>query len=144
VTATAVVWLLATAILRLLPAKIEAPAPAELDPPPQARVLTADLPEEPVRVQVLNGCGAPQAAARLTRRARALGLDVIDEGNADSFGFLESMVIDRRGDMTRARLVAELLGIPVCIQQITHHPSFLAEVSVVIGRDHEQLGLLGP
>ncbi len=80
----------------------------------------------------------------MTRRARALGLDVIDEGNAGGFGYMESMVVDRRGNMRRARAVAQLLGIPTCIQQITQHPSVLAEVSVIIGQDHEQRRLLVP
>ena len=97
-----------------------------------------------MRVEILNGCGALQAASRLTRRARSLGLDVVDEGNADGFGYVESMVVDRRGHMDRARAVAEVLGIPVCIQQITDHPSVLAEVSVIIGRDHDRLRLLVP
>ncbi|MEW6751047.1 MAG: LytR C-terminal domain-containing protein [Candidatus Latescibacterota bacterium] len=101
-------------------------------------------PSVPIRVEVLNGCGAPNVAAQLTRRARTLGLDVIDEGNAEGFSFLESMVIDRRGNMDRARAVASALGIPNCIQQVSNDPSRLAEVSVVIGRDHERLHLLGP
>jgi hypothetical protein len=124
-----------------------AAAPATPDgPTPQARLAAADLLDAggTVQVEVLNGCGAAQAASRLTRRARSLGLDVIDEGNADGYGYVESMVVDRRGHLGKARAVADLLGIPVCIQQVTDHPSVLAEVSIVIGRDHGRLGLLGP
>ena len=97
-----------------------------------------------IQVEVLNGCGTPQLAARLTKKARALGLDVIDEGNAESFTYLQSMVIDRRGDLEKARRVAEILGISNCIQQISDEPSQLAEVSIIIGRDYEQLRLLDP
>lgn len=97
---------------------------------------------EPIWVEVLNGCGAPQVAARLTKKARALGMDVIDEGNAESFSFLQSMVIDRRGDLDLARRVATVLGIPHCIQQIRDDPSRLAAVSIIIGRDYERLKLL--
>ena len=99
---------------------------------------------EPIQVEVLNGCGTPQLAARLTKKARSLGLDVIDEGNAESFAYLQSMVIDRRGDLQKARRVAAILGIPNCIQQISDNPSRLAEVSIIIGRDYEQLRLLAP
>lgn len=109
-----------------------------------AQVGTPAPSSQPVRIEVLNGCGSPQAAALLTRRARHLGLDVVEEGNAENFAFLESMVIDRRGNMDRARRVAGKLGIPVCIQQISKDPSMLADVSVIIGHDHEQLGLLSP
>jgi len=99
---------------------------------------------DPVRVEVLNGCGVPRVAARLTRKARDLGMDVIDEGNAESFSFLQSMVIDRRGDLERARRVAASLGIPNCIQQISDDPSLLADVSIIIGGDYKQLRLLEP
>jgi hypothetical protein len=77
----------------------------------------------------------------MTKRARALGMDVIDEGNADTFSFFQSVVVDRRGNLERARWVATALGIPYCIQQIRSDPSRLAEVSIVIGRDYQQLGL---
>lgn len=97
---------------------------------------------EPIWVEVLNGCGAPQVAARLTKKARALGMDVIDEGNAESFSFLQSMVIDRRGDLDLARRVAAALGIPHCIQQIRDDSSRLAAVSIIIGRDYQRLKLL--
>lgn len=107
--------------------------------------ITLDPPlhlSETIRVEVLNGCGAPQAAARLTSKVRQLGMDVIDEGNAESFSFLQSMVIDRSGDLDKARQVAALLGIPHYIQQISDSPSRLAAVTIIIGRDYQQLKLL--
>lgn len=111
-------------------------------------VTTPDQPVTPpagtFRVAVLNGCGDSQVAARMTRKARALGLDVIHEGNATSFGFLESVVIDRTGDLPRARLVAEALGIPNAIQQISDDVYRLEDVAVIVGRDYKRLRLLQP
>ena len=95
-----------------------------------------------IRVEVLNGCGAPKAAARLTKRARSLGIDVIHEGDAESFDFLQTMVLDRSGDMNKALQVAMVLGIPHCIQQIIEDSFRLADVSIIIGHDHRQLNLL--
>jgi len=97
---------------------------------------------EPIWVEVLNGCGVSQVAAHLTKKVRTLGMDVIDEGNAESFSFLQSMVVDRRGDLDLARRVAAALGIPHCIQQIRDDPSRLAAVSIIIGRDYKRLKLL--
>ena len=97
---------------------------------------------ERVRVSVLNGCGVPQVAARMTRIARRLGLDVIHEGNAGSFGFLQSIVIDRGGDPEKARQVAALLGIPHWIQQISDDTYHLEEVQIIIGKDYKSLKLL--
>ena len=97
---------------------------------------------EGVRVSVLNGCGVPQVAARMTRRARSLGLDVIHEGNADNFGFLQSIVIDRAGDPEKASQVAALLNIPNWIQQISDDTYRLEEVQIIIGKDYKSLRLL--
>jgi hypothetical protein len=98
--------------------------------------------QRPIRVEVLNGCGIPQVAARLTKKSRALGLDVIHEGNAVDFNFLHTMVIDRSGDLEKARQVASVLGVPHCIQQITQDAYRLADVSIIIGRDYLQMNLL--
>ena len=78
----------------------------------------------------------------MTKKARALGLDVIHEGNADSFGFLQSIVIDRSGRTEVAKRVALLLGIPHWIQQISDDAYRLEDVSIIIGKDFERLGLL--
>ncbi len=136
-----ILWLLAAvagivllvAALRQEPEQVEKTGQA-LEPSPSL--------QGPIRVEVLNGCGVPQIAARLTRKARALGLDVIHEGNATSFDFLHTMVIDRSGDQSKARQVAAVLGIPHCIQQITEDVFRLADVSIIIGRDYRQMNLL--
>ena len=95
-----------------------------------------------IKVEVLNGCGAPKAAARLTRKARKLGIDVIHEGDTESFNFLETMVLDRRGDMSKALQVAMILGVPNYAQQIIVDSYSVADVSVIIGHDHKELKLL--
>ena len=114
--------------------------------PVEEEKITAERPVEPlatpVRIEVLNGCGVPQIAARLTQKARALGFDVIHEGNASSFDFLHTLVIDRSGDIDKARQVALVMGIPHCIQQVVDDALRLADVSIVIGRDYRTLGLL--
>ena len=107
----------------------------------QSLKASLDL-RDPIRVEVLNGSGITQVAARLTKKSRALGLDVIHEGNAVSVNFLHSMVIDRSGDPEKARQVASVLGIPHCIQQITEDAYRLADVSIIIGRDYLQMNLL--
>ncbi len=119
---------------RVLPGLIEvesAEAPAPIDELDRA-----------IRIAVFNGCGDPQVAARMTKRARGLGLDVIHEGNAESFNHLYSVVLDRVGNMSRARQVAARLGIPHAIQQISEDEYRLEEVSVIVGKDYKRLRLL--
>ena len=118
------------------------PAPAPEQKPPPADV--APIPLDGFQIAVLNGCGASQVAARMTDKARGLGFDVIHEGNASSFGFVESVVIDRSGDLERARRIARLLGIPEAIQQLSDDDYRLEAVTVVVGRDYRRLGLFDP
>lgn len=94
-----------------------------------------------VRIEVLNGCGVSQVAARLTRKARQMGLDVIHEGNADHFGYLHTLVIRRGGDLQRAEQVAQALGIPHLIDQQINEPFRLADITIVIGQDYKRIDL---
>ena len=106
--------------------------------PPQA----APVPVLFTRVSILNGCGDPGVAARMREKAQSLGLDVIEEGNADSFGYLETIVIDRDGDIEKARQVASLLGIPNYIQQISNDDYRLENIRIIVGKDYRKLQLL--
>jgi len=115
----------------------EEPTPLS-SPPPSSPQRTL---EAGIRVAVLNGCGEAQVAGRLTRKMRGLGFDVIYEGNAENFNFLQSMVVDRRGDLDKARRVAAALGLPH-LQQVNEDTFRLEEVAVIIGRDYRQVRLL--
>lgn len=116
----------------------DAPAPQTQAPPAE---VSPPVPLDDFQLAVLNGCGASLVAARMTDKARSLGLDVIHEGNASSFDFVESVVIDRNGDLEKARLVAHLLGIPEAIQQLSDDGYRLEAITVVVGRDYRRLGL---
>ncbi|MEE3234329.1 MAG: LytR C-terminal domain-containing protein [Candidatus Latescibacterota bacterium] len=93
------------------------------------------------QIEILNGCGTPQIAARLTDKARVLGLDVINEGNANHFNHLYSLVIHRGGNIQPAKQVAKLLGIPHIISQQTTRMFPLANITVIIGKDFEHIKL---
>ena len=93
------------------------------------------------RVEVLNGCGARGVAQRYAEFLRRKGFDVVNGngGNAENFGFVESVVVDRAGNMEKARAVAQVLGIRHCVQQIRLDPYRIEEVTVIIGRDFDRL-----
>ena len=139
-----ILWVLATAAISILLGSALWPHFAAPAPTPQA--ISAKSPAvplpEPIRVEILNGCGVTQVAARLRNKARTLGIDVIHEGNARSFDHLHSLVIDLSGDLDQARQVADVLGIPHLIQQKQEDQFHLADVSIVIGRDYRRIGLL--
>ena len=94
-----------------------------------------------IRVEVLNGCGEAGAVDPFIRSLRAAGFDVIKTGNARSFAYLESMVLDRAGKREVAEEVAGTLGIKTVLQQVKDDPYRIEDVTVIIGRDHRKLGL---
>jgi len=96
-----------------------------------------------IKVEVLNGCAEPGIARRVSRILRAKGFDVVNgEGaNAEHFGFLETIIVDRCGDAEKAVRVAEVLGTKNTIQQVRDALYHVEEVTVVIGRDFKNLSL---
>lgn len=91
---------------------------------------------EPISILVLNGCGAEGIGFRTAKHLRGLGFDVVDFQNADGFGYDETIVVDRSGDMGSAMNVARELRTPNVIQQLQATP--LEDVVVIVGRDYER------
>ncbi|MDE2811338.1 MAG: LytR C-terminal domain-containing protein [Gemmatimonadota bacterium] len=141
-----ILWGLAVVAIALLLKAAFWPQSAAPEPTSQQEVPKPETAPQrsPIRVEILNGGGESQVAARLRKKARALGLDVIHEGNAPSFNHLHTLVVDLDGDIEQARQVAEVLGIPHFIQQKKESQFSLASVSIVIGRDYRRIGLLDP
>ena len=141
-----ILWGLATVAIALLLKAAFWSQSAAPEPTPQQEVPKPETTPQlsPIRVEILNGGGESQVAARLRKKARALGLDVIHEGNAPSFNYLHTLVVDLDGDIEQARQVADILGIPHFIQQKKENQFNLASVSIVIGRDYRRIGLLDP
>ena len=141
-----ILWGLAVVAIALLLKTAFWPHSAAPEPTLQREIPKPETAPQlsPIRVEILNGGGEPQIAARLRKKARALGLDVIHEGNAPSFNYLHTLVVDLDGDIERARQVADILGIPHFIQQKKEDQFSLASVSIVIGRDYRRIGLLAP
>ena len=141
-----ILWGLAAVAIALLLKASFWPHTAAPELTPQQEVPKPETTPQrsPIRVEILNGGGEAQVAARLRKKARALGLDVIHEGNAPSFNHLYTLVVDLDGDIEQARQVADILGIPHFIQQQQESQFSLASVSIVIGRDYRRIGLLDP
>jgi hypothetical protein len=92
-----------------------------------------------IQLDVLNGCGVPNAGTEFTAYLRARGFDVVEIRNYKTFDVDESLVIDRIGDMSNARKVAYALGISKehVVQQMNQ--DYYVDVSVVIGKDYKSL-----
>lgn len=92
---------------------------------------------EPFQVEVLNGTGEPGLAGKMTLELRKMGIDVLKEGNAGSFDFRESLLIDRRNNPRLMKKLSRLLGCSRVIIQTQDHPD--VDATFIIGWDREKL-----
>ena len=94
-----------------------------------------------IRIAVLNGCGRKGLALIFAQELRALGFDVVNGngGNADSFDFDKSIVVDRKGNINKAETVAKVLGIQDVLDQYSANPYTIEDVVVILGRDWDTL-----
>jgi len=92
-----------------------------------------------IQLDVLNGCGVPGVAQRFTEYLRKRRFDVVQSSNPTSFDVRESVVVDRVGDRASAAKVARALGIEEKNVQTQINPDYHLTVSVIIGRDYQQL-----
>jgi hypothetical protein len=125
VAIAAAALVLAAAIL-FWPRKVQTTA-VPLGVAPAGRV-----PSGQVTVEVLNGTRRQGAARVATRMLRRQGLDVVFLGNADSLAD-STQVVARRGDLARARYVAEALGAGVVRAEVDTFRR--VDVSVILGED---------
>lgn len=103
-------------------------APQGLQVPSEPVVVPAE-----VRVEVLNGAGIAGLARDATHVLRADGFDVVFFGNAARFDHTRTVVIDRMGQLERARAVATSLGVD-SVTAATDS-TLMLEVTVVLGTD---------
>lgn len=103
--------------------------PKELKP-----LIRAGLPKSRIVVQLLNGSGAPNIAARLREHLSAYpDIDIVEIGNADRQDYDMTHILDRGGHLRSAERVRDLVGTGVLRQDV--NPKALLDVTVIIGRD---------
>jgi hypothetical protein len=132
---------LAVIVISVCSILIAANEPASRSDSPRYRLSASSDSTPVVRVAVLNGCGSPGVAAAFVRSLRERGFDVVNGigGNADSFDFPRSVVVDRRGNRAYADSVARCLGIRTVLSQRSGNPYLIEDIAVVLGRDWNTL-----
>lgn len=95
-----------------------------------------------VRVEVRNAGGRSGMARAATDRLRDLGFDVVYFGNADRFDQDSTIVVDRVGDLAKARAVADALG----ATQVASEPdsNLYLDVTVLLGSTWEAPAAVDP
>lgn len=92
-----------------------------------------ELSSERVSVEVLNGSGEKGAAAAVTEALRDAGFDVKTFGNAPSFEYDSTVVLDRSGRQNAARNVAGALGLSDFRSE--PRPDLYLDATIILGRD---------
>ncbi|MCK5448016.1 MAG: LytR C-terminal domain-containing protein [Gemmatimonadetes bacterium] len=86
-----------------------------------------------ISVEVLNGAGEAGAAALITEALRDAGYDVKTFGNAPSFEYEKTIVIDRSDRSGAARSVADALGVDEVRSE--PRPALYLDATIILGLD---------
>jgi hypothetical protein len=129
-------WIIAAAFVVSFARGVRWPFAGAADPGPTLPHHVAVDPgnEGSGRIEVLNGTNRAGLARSVTDRLRDAGFDVVNIGNYRSEPLPDSsFVLDRTGDPTIARTVADRLGIRVVRSE--PDSTLFVDASVVLGAD---------
>ncbi len=106
--------------------------------PPVSPLTNEEDPRSVIQVEVVNASGRPGAGRKLMEFLRLRGFDVVEIGN-DTARPRRSVVIDRVGDRTSARKVAQSLGIADSLITTDLDSMRFLQSSIIIGSDLDNL-----
>jgi len=100
---------------------------------------TQEIKKNSISIEVLNGTGETGIAAIFREFLQQKEFDVIKMDNYTSSTEEKTIIIDRRSNIKKAKLVAEALGAKESqVTQITN-PTLQIDVTVIIGKDYNEL-----
>ncbi len=106
----------------------------------EKEVPIEEIEPSPIRLQVLNGCGVAGIAGRVGKWLDRNAYNVVDIGNADRQDYRLSRIIDRSGNLTAARELANLLGLSEDhIKRLKLMPKPEIDLTLIVGKDHKRL-----
>ncbi len=92
-----------------------------------------------IQVEVLNGCGVPGLADKLTNYLRKHDIDVVSTGNYANFDILTTKILDRSDHHQRSTEVAKLLNLPSERILLRKDENLQLDATIVIGADYKTL-----
>ena len=122
-------------------------------PPKEDEVKQEQIPFTPIQkriqIEVLNGCGIPGIAKKIESYLKKHNYDVVNRGNyiekgKNNFNVPKSKIIDQlksSENIARANELADLLGIDQNLIESFENPSPIADLTLIVGRDQNQLTL---
>ena len=111
--------------------------------PPQlmvARQLYVEHPNQSIEVEVLNGCGVSNLAARTTDFLRSKRFDVVFEGNMENQQYQHTLIILRNEKVESLIKIADSFDIDLTDSthiQIIPDESLCLDVTVILGEDYK-------
>jgi hypothetical protein len=106
--------------------------------PPVSPLANEEDPRSVIQVEVVNASGRSGAGRQVMEFLRQRGFDVVEIGN-DTARPRRSSVIDRVGDRTSARKVAQSLGIADALITTDLDSMRFLQSSIIIGADLDNL-----
>lgn len=91
------------------------------------------------QLEVLNGTGETGLAMKTAMVLREMGIDVLIVGDAERYDFVESILIDRKGNPALMKKLSRFLGCRRVLKQIQPRP--LVDATLIIGKDNDELNI---
>jgi len=90
-------------------------------------------------VEILNGSGTPGQANKAAAALKKMGFKVARTGNAGSFKYGQTLLVDWRNQVDDSVSVAHALGIDPAKIIVYNRPNKTIDATLVVGRDWDQL-----
>ena len=117
--------------------RVERPQ-ANVITPPEEEISPAEIPD-PLRVEILNGCGIKGLASKTATFLRRKGYDVRDFRNADSKNIEHTTILVRSGDRSHGEELASTIALPLEMILMEEDPGLVdVDVSLVLGEDYKK------
>lgn len=101
--------------------------------------LSVDSIYKGISVQVLNGCGVKGISQVLSELLRAEGFTVDNFGNASSMDYPETIILDRKGNRSKAMALADFLGLDSSFVVLQRASDFVyTDLVLIIGKDYKR------
>ena len=110
-----------------------------------ARQLYVEHPNQSTEVEVLNGCGVANLAARTTDFLRSKHFDVVFSGNARNQQYQHTLIILRNEKVESLIKIANSFNIDytdITHIQITPDESLCLDITVILGADYRKFAEL--
>ncbi|MFQ6678371.1 MAG: LytR C-terminal domain-containing protein [Fidelibacterota bacterium] len=121
---------------------IEVTFPAIQDTPKLAMEIYEQNPILDIEVEVLNGCGIPGLAGKVSDFLRTKHLDVVRAENADHYNYDQTLVILRNENVDGLQKIANLFSMDEKSDaRVKHIPNdqLDVDITVILGKDISQI-----